>query len=784
MAPIERCNRASSSIIVMPDNNVGVLPMWTGQASSRVVPRTIPQPPSPAHRSIRRRPLPFLQSALQASDVNGGDGQHRIVLPRICPRSGASASRGDTAEAFATGQEDLSLTARCRGRPKYSRSVYLCDAGIFVRPMGPTRKDACVAPSASAVALDTCTAEGQCLRRPASIGPVVPLEYHEVLQGTRTVVVRGEVAKAMADMEEAEFMRAQRRRDSAAVAGRKQRELVRRRRNGYWPKRSPAQLEHSWRTLQGYQQVPLLSLPWITPAEGPRAEETGEMSGTRFTSKNTKLLSWSAVRTTTGTSHACTEDKITDICRAQPVFKNPRESRLRIVRKRGRRRDQTSRIMQERKHTFEAMMEKEKQRLVSGYERYASGTVSLYQSLVDVGIRPDSDVERKELQRIAHAAVAAGEVDFFHYSLIVVADARERLRELRREQLMREFHMYDEDGSGHLDEEECQHILELMLTPNLDKEGIDDMKNMLNEITEELASENGQIDADCFQDLVERAREHYVTIVERRTEAICAEYNLTDKELPHNTDDFILLHESYRNAVTNNEVGLTWDEIGLPLLDYDLYPRGDDELQVLHQIFDTLCNADGGVFTFQKFLVFVGMLRDKHSAQDEQQLLDMFRRLDKDGNQFLSVNEAFSVLSKLGWQPRCREDQVEVSRLLKEAKSDDTDDMCFNEFVTFVRRMRLRLGMSARHRLRLTAEKLGLSKQYTTELRRAFLALDENEEGLLEIHELRAAVDHFFRKNLSAEELGELVDTFSLVGTDCLDLEGFFRFASVVRSMP
>jgi Ca2+-binding EF-hand superfamily protein len=420
------------------------------------------------------------------------------------------------------------------------------------------------------------------------------------------------------------------------------------------------------------------------------------------------------------------------------THKQTRQDRLRglsVVRKNGQKQKRIQRLLDCRRKEFELKPEKERRALQAAFQmndKNRSGSLDppeLMDSLVNLGLRPGTDVERRELLRICHEVTILGDVDFLNFCFELVPRVRERLREMRHGPLLLEFKMYDQDGSGKLDERECQQILERLCTSNLDNESLEQMQRLFIDTIKDVADESGQIGFDGFQELVGRAREHHEHIVGTRIYEIYKEHSLTLAELEQHSYELIVLHEAFARADESGDEQLEWEEIGLLLIEYKLLPHNQEEREKVYASFMQVDSDGDGKITFREYLKLVETLRARMMSLELASLKRKFMALDKDQSSRLDMAELAAYLDELGVQPRCREDQLEMRQVLDEADADRSGDLEFTEFLLLVQRVCERLDMALRRRHRVAACKLGIGERRLAELRETFYALDEVDPG-------------------------------------------------------
>jgi Ca2+-binding EF-hand superfamily protein len=211
------------------------------------------------------------------------------------------------------------------------------------------------------------------------------------------------------------------------------------------------------------------------------------------------------------------------------------------------------------------------------------------------------------------------------------------------------------------------------------------------------------------------------------------------------------------------------------LIEYGLLPRsGEFEIAVVNEFSEAVLLTDGQM-AFGEFLKLVRSLRKGQLAAEEYGLRQVFERLDRDKSRSLEISEVSAMLEEFSVQPQCWEDQMAIRRLLDEVDEDDSGHLSFEEFSVFVQRVREHLATAARRRQRVAASNLGFKDIQVAELRDVFFRLDAEQDGFLRINQLRKALD-MLRRQMSPDDLRELVAKIDVAGTGQIDFQSFMLF--------
>jgi Ca2+-binding EF-hand superfamily protein len=447
----------------------------------------------------------------------------------------------------------------------------------------------------------------------------------------------------------------------------------------------------------------------------------------------------------------------------------------------GRRLDRMQRLLTSKRLEFEQRPETERRQLSEAFQRHdkdASGSLDpkeITACLADLGFKPHTAVECREIRRIGYEVAVLGTMDFLQFVFEMVPRARAKLRELRRGPLLLEFGMFDQDESGHLDRQECMQVLEMICTANLDPCGLKEMEDQFMRTIEELSGDDGHVDFEIFQELVSRSREHHQRIVACRISDICKSKCLEAEDARKHSDELVLLHHSFQEIDVEKVGSLGWDGIRMLLIEYGLLPRsGEFEIAVVNEFNKAVFLTDGQM-AFGEFLKLVRSLRKGQLAAEEYGLRQVFERLDRDKSRSLEISEVSAMLEEFSVQPQCWEDQMAIRRLLDEVDEDDSGHLSFEEFSVFVQRVREHLATAARRRQRVAASNLGFKDIQVAELRDVFFRLDAEQDGFLRINQLRKALD-MLRRQMSPDDLRELVAKIDVAGTGHIDFQSFMLF--------
>ncbi|XVF52315.1 hypothetical protein PTKIN_Ptkin05aG0008800 [Pterospermum kingtungense] len=150
--------------------------------------------------------------------------------------------------------------------------------------------------------------------------------------------------------------------------------------------------------------------------------------------------------------------------------------------------------------------------------------------------------------------------------------------------------------------------------------------------------------------------------------------NMSDKQPAKLNDEQIAeLREIFRSFDRNNDGSLTQLELGSLLRSLGLKPS-PDQVEALIQKADTNNN---GLVEFSEFVALVAPeLLSEKSPYSEEQLKQLFKMFDRDGNGFITAAELAHSMAKLGHALTVEE----LTGMIKEADTDGDGRISFEEF--------------------------------------------------------------------------------------------------------
>ncbi|KAA3456354.1 hypothetical protein ERO13_A03G000039v2 [Gossypium hirsutum] len=150
---------------------------------------------------------------------------------------------------------------------------------------------------------------------------------------------------------------------------------------------------------------------------------------------------------------------------------------------------------------------------------------------------------------------------------------------------------------------------------------------------------------------------------------------MSDKEEPTKLNDEQIgeLREIFRSFDRNNDGSLTQLELGSLLRSLGLNPSSDQVEALIHKA-DTNNN---GLVEFSEFVSLMAPeLLSEKSPYSEEQLKQLFKMFDRDGNGYITAAELAHSMAKLGHALTAEE----LTGMIKEADTDGDGMISFEEF--------------------------------------------------------------------------------------------------------
>lgn len=152
----------------------------------------------------------------------------------------------------------------------------------------------------------------------------------------------------------------------------------------------------------------------------------------------------------------------------------------------------------------------------------------------------------------------------------------------------------------------------------------------------------------------------------------------------------------------------------------------------------------------------------------EQNVLDMFLKLDKNSDNKLSYGELRPLLYQMG------HNEVEAKELFEAIDKEDDG---------FISQSALREHFLNKQRSLAVAAKHGLSHSQILELRAVFSLLDQDDSGSIDASELEAIVKALGAKNVERSAIEKLIATIDGDGNGSIDFEEFCEMVTKQQSV-
>merc|ERR1719359_2745287 len=188
-------------------------------------------------------------------------------------------------------------------------------------------------------------------------------------------------------------------------------------------------------------------------------------------------------------------------------------------------------------------------------------------------------------------------------------------------------------------------------------------------------------------------------------------------------------------------------------------------------------------FDFPSYLHLISRLRAKVAADKRDELQEVFAQYDKDQSGDLSMREVSSILLDLGLQPRTRAEQEEIQLMMEEVDEDGSESCDFEEFCVLFQRISEKLQAMQREAERRKALELNFTLHHIADLRQSFETLDRDGNGVLEIGEIRRALQ-LLRKRIPSDTLRELFDEVDVDGSGVLEFTEFLVLMRMIEDNP
>jgi Ca2+-binding EF-hand superfamily protein len=407
-------------------------------------------------------------------------------------------------------------------------------------------------------------------------------------------------------------------------------------------------------------------------------------------------------------------------------------------------------------------------------------------ALKRLGLRGKTGLEREEIRRCAEGflegASEAEPMDLATFAFDVVPATRDKIRELRRDSMKRQFQIFDTDDSGYLSRRECAAMFECLCAWDIDFCSVQEMRAFFDKKVQEVEKAPDCVDYAGFEDLIHEAHENVERALVEMEAHVAETEGLDEATVLTHRDELVSMYDSFMLACGPSK------KINLPachdlLIERGLLtaPRRGDRRMTMRDLLDmgvlrASVDKNNEFITFQKFLHIVSEIRSTTMPQRLEILETMFKNADPKEKGWLHVGKVQALLWEMGLAPRSIEEQAEVSRLMVEADKDSRKEITVLGFQELVLRVVQRFRAAQRYRLRTLLDGMGIPKVAITDFRHQFYAIDSEGSGFVTVPELWTGIGAGVVRlsYTDASELGEAVER--VCGVGILDIEEYVRF--------
>ncbi|XP_022956672.1 probable calcium-binding protein CML16 [Cucurbita moschata] len=144
------------------------------------------------------------------------------------------------------------------------------------------------------------------------------------------------------------------------------------------------------------------------------------------------------------------------------------------------------------------------------------------------------------------------------------------------------------------------------------------------------------------------------------------------------SDQLKQLHDIFRRFDMNSDGSLTQLELGALLRSLGIKPSGDQ----LHSLLSNMDSNGNGSIEFEELVNAILPDLNDNILVNQEQLMEVFKSFDRDGNGFITASELAGSMAKMGHPLSYRE----LSEMMRQADTDGDGVISFNEFTTVMAR--------------------------------------------------------------------------------------------------
>ncbi|XP_050372653.1 probable calcium-binding protein CML16 [Argentina anserina] len=144
------------------------------------------------------------------------------------------------------------------------------------------------------------------------------------------------------------------------------------------------------------------------------------------------------------------------------------------------------------------------------------------------------------------------------------------------------------------------------------------------------------------------------------------------------TEQLKQLKDIFMRFDMNSDGSLTHLELGALLRSLGVKPHGDQ----LHVLLNNMDANGNGAVEFEELVNAILPNMNDEILVNQEQLMEVFRSFDRDGNGYITAAELAGSMAKMGHPLTYRE----LSDMMREADSNGDGVISFNEFATIMSR--------------------------------------------------------------------------------------------------
>ncbi len=139
---------------------------------------------------------------------------------------------------------------------------------------------------------------------------------------------------------------------------------------------------------------------------------------------------------------------------------------------------------------------------------------------------------------------------------------------------------------------------------------------------------------------------------------------LTEEQIAEFKEAFFLYDKNSDGTITTKELGTVMRSLGI----------NPTEAELVEMINEVDANGNGTI-DFPEFLTL--MVRRTNNTNPEEEILDVFKVFDRDGNGMISIDELRHVMKSLGETLS----ELEVDEMIRDGYIDGDEQINYKEFV-------------------------------------------------------------------------------------------------------